>query len=160
MSKFIEIWIPVSRDPRYEVSCFGRVRSYRRSSKPKLLKPGRASNGYLTVCLGRGNTVCVHALVAEAFLGPKPFPSAEVRHLDGHYDNLRFDNLAWGSRGQNGQDKKWHRKPKSYHKLSGKQASEIKRRIPHEVGAALAREFNVSDSTISAIKHGRAHSDA
>lgn len=163
-----EQWKSVARDPRYEVSNFGRVRSTRFefidsigricTRRGRVLQPGRASHGYLTVALGRGNTVAVHVLVAEAFVGPKPFYGAEVRHIDGDEDNFEPSNLVWGTRTQNIRDNKWQGK---HRKLTGEQAAFLKARLDlGETGASLARDFGVSESLVSAIKHGRVHVDA
>lgn len=154
-----EHWKPIACDPRYEVSNFGRVRSYCRFGGPHILKPGKSSSGYLTVALGRViGTKLVHVLVAESFIGPKPFPDAEVLHSDGRKSNCREDNLTWGTRAKNLQDRKWQGAEK---KLTGDQAREIKVRLrAGQVGAHLAREFGVVESLISAIKHGRVHADA
>lgn len=43
----------------------------------------------------------VHQLIAEAFLGEKPFPDAVVMHLDDNPLNNRVDNLKWGSQKEN-----------------------------------------------------------
>lgn len=111
----IENWKAVpSYDGQYEVSDQGRVRSlgryvtqttkagqpYQRWNEGRILKAGLASNGYLTVCLGKGVTRTVHSLVAEAFLGPCPV-GQEVRHLDGTRINNAVDNLAYGTRTDN-----------------------------------------------------------
>lgn len=113
-----EEWRPVARDPRYEVSSHGRVRSW--------VKPGRSGNvrevpkvlaaagrrgtrrgtfqGYITVWsggTGEGKAgVPVHILVAEAFLGPRP-EGQEIRHLDGNSLNNYASNLAYGTRSEN-----------------------------------------------------------
>lgn len=42
----------------------------------------------------------VHALVASAFIGPRP-DGQEVRHLDGDRLNPNVANLAYGTRSQN-----------------------------------------------------------
>lgn len=150
-----EIWARVSRDTRYEVSSLGRVRSYRQGGAPKLLKPGRASHGYLTVCLGRGNTVCVHVLVAEAFLLHTPSDGYEVRHKSGVKEDCSVGNLTLGTRGQNTNDNKWQGNPR---KLSVEQVQDIKSR-DSEVASILADEHGVSVSSIYQIRAGRNHSD-
>jgi hypothetical protein len=111
-----ERWLPVPNFPDYEVSSLGRVRSKDRvvtrrdgvrvSKKGVLLKPGLASNGYLTVCLGRGNSFCVHALVALAFLGEAA--GRDVCHKDGCRTNNALKNLRYGTRSENIADAKKH----------------------------------------------------
>ena len=118
-----EIWKPVvGWEGRYEVSSIGRVRSlpsvwkqkakitgrlYTYRKKGQMLRPGRASNGYYTVSLGRYNSHCVHRLVAEAFIGPRP-SGFDVRHKDGGLIDNRVENLEYGTRLDNIQDAMKH----------------------------------------------------
>ena len=50
----------------------------------------------------------VHRLIAETFHGPRPSPEHEVRHLDGDRANSRADNLSWGTRKDNADDRERH----------------------------------------------------
>ena len=120
-----EEWRVVAEDPRYEVSSLGRVRSWCplgskrggrrgeaqpldvRAPCPRLLRPGVASNGYPTIALGKGNTRCVHVLVAAAFLGPCPLRQ-EVRHWNGVRSDCRAENLLYGTRLDNIRDAQRH----------------------------------------------------
>lgn len=43
----------------------------------------------------------VHQLIAEAFLGPKPFEGAVVMHLDDNPLNNRVENLRWATQQDN-----------------------------------------------------------
>lgn len=110
-----EKWKPViGFEGRYEVSDLGNVRSVDRSwvqqargggfylhcKKGQMLRPGVASNGYLTVMLGRHNSRTVHSLVAEAFIGPCPI-GQEVMHADDNRQNPKLSNLSYGTRQQN-----------------------------------------------------------
>ncbi len=58
---------------------------------------------------GKKITRSVHTLICMAFHGIKPFPSAEVRHIDGDNQNSKPDNLAWGTRYENWADRKTQR---------------------------------------------------
>lgn len=60
------------------------------SPKRKIIRVGRLRR-----------TFKVHALVCEAFHGPKPFPSAIVLHLDEDPSNNTPVNLRWGTRKEN-----------------------------------------------------------
>lgn len=88
----------------------GRVLSAERGShtvRERRYTPNRA--GYLMVYVASaGRNVAVHCLVAEAFLGPKPTPNHEVRHLDGDCTNNRPENLAWGTHQENIDDRERH----------------------------------------------------
>lgn len=69
------------------------------------------SHGYLRVRLtvnGRRRVYLVHKLVALAFLPPCPSPAHEVRHLDGNRQNNVAENIAWGTRKDNADDRERH----------------------------------------------------
>lgn len=102
-----EAWKPVvGYEGHYEVSNLGRVKSLARMARlnyrprplrERILRPGRASNGYDTVVLfdpGGRRSHCIHRLVAEAFI-PKPSACTEVNHIDGVKANCRVENLEW-----------------------------------------------------------------
>ena len=102
-----EVWLPVKGyEGLYEVSDQGRVRSLdrvvphrlkgKKTIPSKILKQGRASNGYWTVSLwqnNKGKTHCVHSLVANAFLGETDRWTVLVNHLDGDKTNNKLQNL-------------------------------------------------------------------
>lgn len=129
-----ENWRPVpGHEGAYEVSDHGRVRSLDRE-----------------VCLGRGNSQCVHALVAAAFLGPRP-DGADVCHRDGDATNNRAGNLYYGSRSQNNRDIASHGR----RRLSVEQVREARRRaLEGESATSLAREYGVCVSDMSYILRG------
>jgi hypothetical protein len=101
-----------------------------------------------------------HVLVAETYLGPRPFDGAQVRHLDGNPANDKPSNLRWGSAKENGEDRVRHdrstRGERNIHsKLSEKQARDIKQRLARgESGSELAKEFGLKQPTISNINTG------
>jgi hypothetical protein len=110
-----ETWKPVvGYEGLYEVSDHGRVRSLNsrraRAGHPFVLRPTPIPSGYLTVKLYRSGaprqTRSVHALVAEAFLGPSE--GRVVRHLDGSRTGNRPSNLAWGTLSENSRDMTTH----------------------------------------------------
>lgn len=51
----------------------------------------------------------VHLIILAAFVGPCP-PGLECRHLDGNPANSRLDNLKWGTREENTEDRVRHGK--------------------------------------------------
>lgn len=107
---------PIDWAPGYYVCADGFVVSlhlFKREIRVKwrVLKTMRHSGGYPQVNLRvaqKSNIRRVHNLVADAFLGPKPFPKAEVRHLDGNPENNHVQNLAYGSHAENTQDMRIH----------------------------------------------------
>lgn len=83
-----------------EVSSFGRVRDFETGRHRNI--NGLNSRGYRTVGVD-GRTHTVHALVARAFIGPRP-DGLLVRHLDDDKINNRPENLAYGTHVENRQD--------------------------------------------------------
>lgn len=108
-----EVWKPTGF-AGYSVSNLGRIRSEARivtnkngnliPVKARILKPTKRDNGKYTVTVYVHDpvvfqsTVCVHVLVAEAFI-PTERPQRKfgmgVRHKDGDFTNNRADNLEW-----------------------------------------------------------------
>jgi hypothetical protein len=107
----VEIWKPVPDHTGYEVSDFGRVRSWRPASPtvpapttPRILKSCPNSKGYLVnvFCSGGGKkkTRTLHRLVLEVFRGACP-RGHEGSHLNGVKADCRLENLAWETHGAN-----------------------------------------------------------
>lgn len=99
----------------------------------------------------------VHAVVCEAFHGPKRNVKLVARHLNGDRLNNEARNLAWGTDLENSADTVRHGMSTKGEKnaravLTSNQVDEIRARSKSgAVGAQLAREFNVSKATISLI---------
>lgn len=112
-----EKWLPVRGfESVYQVSDHGNVRSIDRIEvnsdgrsrrlRGRIRKPIDDGRGYRAVRLyaaGRGTNYKVHALVLDAFVGPRP-DGMEVRHLDGDRWNASLSNLAYGTHSENCQD--------------------------------------------------------
>lgn len=125
---------------------------HKRVYKGKLLSPGKKKDGHLTVVLKKGYpSYQVHQLVMSAFVGPTPY-GKEILHADGNPANNKLENLRYGTRSENILDV--FRVGKAWRKLTVLDVLEIKRKLKNgAVGADLAKEFNVSQSEISAIKN-------
>ena len=108
-----ESWRPVlGYEGLYEVSDLGRVRSIPRpGTRGGVMRTWPNIHGYLSAGLRRDgcpNTQFnVHALVAEAFIGPRP-ADAQVRHFDGDQRNNAASNLLYGTQSENELDKVRH----------------------------------------------------
>lgn len=97
--------------PNYlEVSDAGEVRSLTRKSpkgrtlQGKVLRPSKTRDGHLRVGVTTASGtrhVYVHVLVLETFVGPRPAPNFDARHLNGIPSDNRLSNLAWGTKRQN-----------------------------------------------------------
>jgi transposase InsO family protein len=100
--------------PGYEVTRDGRVfsissnwRGYGRRELAQTLN----ADGYPSVRIivdGKRVRKSVHGLVAKNHLPPRPSAAHEVRHLDGNKLNPHADNLAWGTRKENAEDRERH----------------------------------------------------
>jgi hypothetical protein len=161
--------------PGYRVGDDGSVWSCKQKAGPKVgwvigsvwkkMSPtwsnikGSEKKKYATVTLcrdGERRTSTVHSLVLKAFVGPCP-DGMESRHLDGNTLDNSLGNLCYGTKKQNGEDRKIHgtvprgEKSKSA-KLTEAQVLEIRRTNP--ACRPAARAMGVSISTIYAIKRG------
>lgn len=164
----IEEWRPIDGWPHYEVSNFGRVRSWKKRGngfgktleKPIILKQGTSRNGYKTVrpCQNKvPKTFSVHCLVLEAFVGQRPSAVHQAAHFDGDPSNNRLDNLRWATRVENAADRIRHGRqvrgenhPLS--KLTEGKVREIRR--SSEGSTRLAERFNVSQKAIDLVLSG------
>ena len=98
--------------PGYKASDKGNIYSKGRwSTDWKRMRPRKHRGGYCFVLLykdGKAYNKYVHRLILETFVGPCP-NGMQCRHFpDGDKRNNRLDNLQWGSRGANEEDKKTH----------------------------------------------------
>lgn len=116
MNDETEEWRQIAGHPDYEVSSLGRVRSLARSVihkngkicrvRGRILRPSTSGKRlYLHVHISRRGTRYVHALVCEAFHGPRLTPKHEVAHWDGDKRNNRAANLRWATHRENVRDK-------------------------------------------------------
>lgn len=85
----------------YEISNTGQVRN----KTGKIMHQSHNTYGYLHVSLckmGYAKTVCVHKLVACAFIAnPNGYP--QINHKDGNKENNAVSNLEWCTQKQNNQ---------------------------------------------------------
>lgn len=146
----------------YAVSSFGRVKRTMpgRSTKPgKILKPRTGTRGRKHVALtfnSKAQSLEVHRLVAEAFLGPRP-AGKQINHIDYKPLNNRADNLEYISPSENVRHAYRHgfvggRGEKQWKaKLTSRDIPLI-RNSP--LGpTALALHYNVTRSTIKKVRN-------
>lgn len=173
-----EEWRPVVGYERfYEISSLGRIRSldrvakYRcpcghgfvsRLRKGRVLRPCRGSP-YPTVALtrsdGRGaRTLQVHALVCEAFHGPRPSSDHEVAHGDGNPKNAQARNVRWATSKENKADKLLHGTHQrgediASAKITDAQVQEMRRRVDAS-NEELAGQYGISVLRVGKIMAG------
>ena len=151
----------------YKVSDTGRVRRSKEGINTaigKILRHLIGSNGYPSVALyknGKRKQPTVHSLVLQAFVGPCPF-GMECCHYDGERSNPNLCNLRWGTRSSNRDDSRRHGtlnngSRNSQSVLDEQDVLEIKNHLNGDLmnGRQIAKLFQVSESTISSIKHKR-----
>lgn len=167
-----EIWkAVVGYEGTYEISSNGRVRSRIRrwngsvfcAAKLRILKPKNV-NGYAGVSLWRDHAptqYCVHELVLEAFVGPCP-DGMQCRHFpDPDKTNNHLENLQWGTRSENEQDKVLHGtsnrgERQGNSRLTKAQVKRIRKmRADGHTCTALGVMFGVSHAHISSITLGK-----
>ena len=155
----------------YLVSSHGRVKSVERiiqiregvygRRKAKYLKPIKLKYGHLTVNLNKDGKMkhrYAHQLVMEAFVGPCP-PGMEVRHFpDRDPTNNRLDNLQYGTRQENMEDRTIHGTDNRGERSGRAKLTEEKVRQIRQLCAEkkylqteIAKMFEVSVRTISNI---------
>jgi hypothetical protein len=172
-----EKWLPIpGYEQRYEVSDAGRIRSLitadSRGQKrtPGLLaqskyvsKTGRTLRTFCTLMKADGtrNTMPTHRAVMLAFVGERP-DGMVICHNDGDPTNNRLTNLRYDTHKGNEADKLAHGTHKRGEKnvkakLTQEQAQNIKdlKTVKRGELTKLAKEYNVSLVTVSAVRHGR-----
>lgn len=102
-----EEWKPVfieglPENKRYEISNYGRIKSYNSTNKEGVLIKGANLKGYNVLSIRLENkksvTKLVHKLVAEAFVEKKSLKQTVVIHKDYDKMNNHWTNLQWSTR--------------------------------------------------------------
>lgn len=161
-----EILKPIDLNPKYSVSNLGRVRNNKTN---KILSP-RNLCGYQRVSFyvdGKPTDLRIHRLVAKAFI-PNPENKPQVNHINGNKGDNHVNNLEWRTNGENIRHafrtglidtrklslaNRGEKHPRA--KLSERQILEIKKKLKHQTGLSLAKEYNVTPSLISLIRNNK-----
>ena len=162
----VEIFKKLDINQNYSVSNLGRVRN---DKTKKFLAP-RDLHGYKRVAIyvdNKATDLRIHRLVAMAFI-PNPENKPQVNHINGNRSDNNVTNLEWctnsenqihayktGLRGteSNSESARGTRNPNC--KLSEKDVQDIRIKLKTHTGAELARQYNVTPSTISNIKNSK-----
>ena len=155
----------------YQISNFGRVKSFPRNGtgkEIKILRPRVTQFGYLRVYLYKNNRkkfVAIHRLVAEAFI-PNPENKPEVNHKFGVKFDCYFENLEWTTKAENNEHSIKMGLPKfgverAVSKLNSEQVRWIRNNYkPYDKKygiTAMAKKFNVGTSTIMRVINGKTY---
>lgn len=156
-----EIWLPISGyEGFYEISHFGRVRSYKKYAGINVRYMNFTDDGHrLLVTLhnnnGKRKQYKVHHLVLSNFNCQKP-EGMNTCHNDGDYTNNYIGNLRWDTSSSNMQDAIKHGKRQfnrgensGQAKLKSTDVSLIRNLLSTgETKSFIANQFNVARSTI------------
>ena len=94
----------------YRISRTGKIKSYHKGFKGKILVQAENLQGYKIIGLyknGRGKTFSVHRLVLETFVGSCP-EGMQACHNDGDKTNNKVSNLRWDTPRNNSKDRVLH----------------------------------------------------
>ncbi len=173
-SLWAERWVPIVIDvegvenpPRYEVSNFGRLRSFQNNEKGEVIK-GSVIQGYksLNIRLPKGKSFnrYVHKLVAETFVSKPSIDHKFVIHLDFDKQSNHFENLKWVTKDEmvahNRENPAVINKPipkrtKNY-KLTETKVKMIKKMLQNESTRLkmIAKQFGITHTQLNRIRSG------
>ena len=162
-----EDWLPIEGyEGWYWVSNMGRVMSFVRTIEGKLLKPAVVQRTHhhqvALVKNGKKTWHRVHALVLEAFVGPRPDGLVGCHNDDDTFNNC-VHNLRWDTQKENYKDRAVNGKRTGKHKvkyLAPDDVTAIREALANGIQSkALAAEYGVHRSTICRIKNNYTHKD-
>ena len=161
-----EQWKPVPNYEDYNVSSFGRVKSFK-NGKVKIMKPKLYMNGYLYIGVTKNNkqkAVLIHLLVARLFLQNNE-NKREVDHVDGVKFNNYVGNLRWSTSKENkafAYQLGLMKVGENHHnsKLTNEQVIFIRENPEKLTREQLAKKFNVDMATISNVQMGKVYKNS
>ena len=169
-----EKWTPividvegVEKPPRYEVSNFGRLRSFQNNEKGEIIK-GSVIQGYksLNIKLPKGKSFnrYVHKLIAETFVEKPSIDHKFVIHLDFDKQSNHYENLKWVTKDEMVAHNKLNpavinkpipRRTKNY-KLTETKVRMIKKMLQHDNTRLkmIAKQFGITHTQLNRIRSG------
>jgi hypothetical protein len=169
-----EKWTPividvegVEKPPRYEVSNFGRLRSFQNNEKGEIIK-GSVIQGYksLNIRLPKGKSFnrYVHKLIAETFVEKPSIDHKFVIHLDFDKQSNHYENLKWVTKDEMVAHNKLNpavinkpipRRTKNY-KLTETKVRMIKKMLQHDNTRLkmIAKQFGITHTQLNRIRSG------
>jgi len=169
-----EKWTPividvegVEKPPRYEVSNFGRLRSFQNNEKGEIIK-GSVIQGYksLNIRLPKGKSFnrYVHKLIAETFVEKPSINHKFVIHLDFDKQSNHYENLKWVTKDEMVAHNKLNpavinkpipRRTKNY-KLTETKVRMIKKMLQHDNTRLkmIAKQFGITHTQLNRIRSG------
>ncbi len=151
----------------YQVSNYGRIKSFHYTDEGKILKQGLINNfPAVSLKINKKNIrFFVHKLVAEIWLSKPDFEPDHVIHLDWNTKNNHINNLQWASKEHVAVRKAEYLKIKyndpsrpkviTQNKLKERDVKVIKTMILRGVpNVTIAKMFCISDMQVTRIKRG------
>ena len=170
-----EIWkkLKAKTRSRYEISSYGRIKSFAFNADGTILK-GKLHSGYLMLDYtdmetGARKHALIHRLVAWHFMGKPTKEKPNVIHIDGNKANNRMENLRYATAAETGLyhftnqsdnaiDKLRKAKNTKGQKLTLTQVEIIRKILANPnkqvKRTVLAARYNVSTMTIYRIQNG------
>ena len=165
--KWTRIEINMENPPNYQVSNFGRLKSFQNGSEGKLLK-GSVIQGYrsLNIRLAKGKSFnrYIHKLVAEYYVEKPSDEHCFVIHKDFDKHNNSFENLAWVTKEEmiehnrknpNVLNRPRPKKSKNY-KLNESKVKMIKKLLKSDSTRLkmIAKQFGITHTQLNRIRSG------
>lgn len=159
-------------DGRYSVSNKGEVKRLEHIDRfgkllsERTLLQSVINDGHRQVTFDGRKRFLVHYLVLLAFVGDRPTPKTQIRHLDSDPGNNELSNLRYGTARENALDAHALRVEKE--RRTGQPRYSIERafaiaaclkelpEVTHRDIAAIAKRFEVSNKTVWRIAHNKA----
>jgi hypothetical protein len=157
----------VEKPPRYEVSNFGRLRSFQNNENGEIIK-GSVIQGYksLNIKLPKGKSFnrYVHKLIAETFVEKPSIDHKFVIHLDFDKQSNHYENLKWVTKDEMVAHNKLNpavinkpipRRTKNY-KLTETKVRMIKKMLQHDNTRLkmIAKQFGITHTQLNRIRSG------
>jgi hypothetical protein len=166
-----EHWLPLKLDDmhpscNYQLSNFGRIKSFQRDKEDGVLLKGVEVTGYKVFCYRmkdkRSKRLYVHRLVAQFFLTKESEEQEYVIHLDYNKGNNFYQNLQWVTKKEkfahanNNPKVIESRKVVRNAKLTESDVIRIKKALKRNKNRLkiIAKEFGISHTQLNRIKNG------
>ncbi|WP_266367271.1 HNH endonuclease [Tellurirhabdus rosea] len=167
-----EKWVPilfndVENPPRYEVSNYGRLKSFQSDPRLGTIIKGSVIQGYRSLNIRTGGKTInryVHKLVAERFVDRPGSEASFVIHLDHDKKNNFHENLKWVTKeemiehNRNNpalKNREMPRRTRNY-KLTESKVRMIKKLLRNEKNRLkmIAKQFGITHTQLNRIRSG------
>ncbi|WP_128548406.1 HNH endonuclease [Larkinella soli] len=167
-----EKWVTIRFDgvenpPRYDVSNYGRLKSFQTDPKEGTLIKGSVIQGYRSLNIRTsGKTInrYLHKLVAELFVHRETTEQTFVIHLDHDKKNNHFQNLKWVTKEEmidhnrenpNLKNREIPRRTRNY-KLTESKVKMIKKLLKNDKNRLkmIAKQFGITHTQLNRIRSG------